>query len=107
VAEPYPTPETLKEIACWPMGDYSAMMDYVRAAWADAGKFEGPKYVPPPGIVETERVEADWYRLATGGWSGNENIVSAMQDNLMFWAIAWEASFRGGLTILRIPEGNR
>jgi hypothetical protein len=33
--------------------------------------------------------------LHTGGWSGNENIIEALEDNFGFW-IFWEASRRGG-----------
>jgi hypothetical protein len=43
-------------------------------------------------------------RLATGGWSGNEDIVCSLQDTNenMFWACFWEKSKRGGLYIFRI-----
>lgn len=33
--------------------------------------------------------------LATGGWSGNEEIIYVLEKTL-FWAIAWEESKRGG-----------
>jgi hypothetical protein len=34
--------------------------------------------------------------LATGGWSGNEEIVRALMDNFIFWSIYWRESKRGG-----------
>jgi len=34
--------------------------------------------------------------LATGGWSGNESIIAALQENLMFWGMYWMESKRGG-----------
>ena len=39
--------------------------------------------------------------LATGGWSGNEDIISALQKT-MFWMIFWEKSERGGAYYFRI-----
>ena len=38
-------------------------------------------------------------RIATGGWSSNEMVISAMQKTL-FWALFWRASVSGGLYIL-------
>ena len=34
--------------------------------------------------------------LTTGGWSGNEDIVTAIQSNYMFWGLYWQMSKRGG-----------
>lgn len=42
------------------------------------------------------RQDGDIYRLSTGGWSGNEDIISAMQDNQMFWLMYWTRTSRGG-----------
>ncbi len=44
------------------------------------------------------------YRMATGGWSGNESIIRSLRDNFMIWTLTWEASFSGGLHIFDIPE---
>jgi hypothetical protein len=34
--------------------------------------------------------------LSTGGWSGNEDLIDALQHNHMFWATCWLRSERGG-----------
>ena len=49
-------------------------------------------------------VEADSYHFNTGGWSGNEEIIDALQRNAMFWARCWEMSKRGGEHVFRLPE---
>lgn len=33
--------------------------------------------------------------LVTGGWSGCEQVISALQETI-FYAAGWESSFRGG-----------
>lgn len=38
----------------------------------------------------------DSLKLHTGGWSGNEDVIGALQENTMFWMFAWEWSKRGG-----------
>ncbi len=34
--------------------------------------------------------------LITGGWSNNEQVISALQQNLVWWGRHWESSTRGG-----------
>lgn len=34
--------------------------------------------------------------MSTGGWSGNESIIHAMQKNRVFWMVSWVKSIRGG-----------
>ena len=40
-------------------------------------------------------------KVATGGWSDNEEMITALQGNFMFWAMFWESSHRGGLFVFR------
>ncbi len=42
-------------------------------------------------------------KLITGGWSGNEDIKSAMFENI-FISICWQASIRGGVSIWNLNE---
>jgi len=35
-------------------------------------------------------------RLHTGGWSGNELVIEAMEKNFIFWTMTWVSSTRGG-----------
>ena len=34
--------------------------------------------------------------ISTGGWSGNEDLIGAMQNNAMLWIMTWVSSRRGG-----------
>lgn len=41
-------------------------------------------------------------RLATGGWSGNEDVIAALTGTC-FAVTFWEATHRGGLHVYRVP----
>ena len=42
------------------------------------------------------------FRISTGGWSGNESIIRAMERNGMMWHLNWVQSRRGGHYIFEI-----
>lgn len=44
-------------------------------------------------------------RLATGGWSGNEDVIAEL-DGTFFRLRFWESSHRGGLHIYEVPAGD-
>lgn len=35
-------------------------------------------------------------KLSTGGWSGCEEIITALSNNIPFWSLYWFSSERGG-----------
>jgi hypothetical protein len=83
----YPTEDTLQRIATWPWTDFEALLEYVTDSVDGYGR---------------AWKENDEFRLVTGGWSGNESIVDALQKNTVFWAIYWYSSQRGGLYTFKI-----
>lgn len=86
----YPTEEFLEAVKNWPHSDSTGLMDEIKRAWMYSHYF---------------RRRGRTYRLSTGGWSGNESIIAAMQSNQIFWGFCWVQSKRGGHYIFEVPEG--
>lgn len=107
--EGYPTEETLQRIARWeitPSGwwaDCRALLAFVRQLWhfGDWGWLEEPLSADGLLIPRPMRL----YRLSTGGWSGNENLIAAMEENFLFWGLCWYSHRRGGHYEFRVEEG--
>ena len=83
----YPDEEALKAIATFDFGDkflnLPSYLKLIRALWHWDDYF---RYNENTGCLE----------LHTGGWSGNESIISALQDHKYFWWVFWYKSKRGG-----------
>lgn len=88
----YPTEEQLNKIKSWDhrQEEVRDFLDYIESLWwaADWGFHLTGKRVL--------RLE-----LHTGGWSGNEDIIGALQGT-MFWWLFWRKSTRGGHYWFRI-----
>lgn len=83
----YPTPELLEKIKDWEPADFEGMINLLRDVW------KYPEYIWRDG-------EGDWH-VSTGGWSGHEEIISAMMQNNVFWLLHWYSSRRGGHYVFR------
>ncbi len=79
----YPTAGTLRAIMFWPVDKRGDLAAFVCEAW---------KY---PERAVYDKAKATLF-LSTGGWSGNESIVGALQENAIFWAVCWYEARRGG-----------
>ena len=84
-----PTEETLETIRQWPY-PFTGLLDYVREAWRDDF---GRTW------VDVDEHKKPVLKLATGGWSANEDIARALRRNHMFRAALWQSSHRGGLDV--------
>lgn len=93
---PYPTEESLDTIRNWSLD---------RAAWPDLMEYIRPYFAEHGAWHKRRRKSNDlrrkWvtvYSLATGGWSGCEEIIVELQyaANRMFWACCWRLSRAGG-----------
>ena len=100
VEDGYPTDATLECIQKWDcVGKEAklALMKYISQAW----------WMPSFGWSQEDFVD-DFgdagvkYSLSTGGWSGNEDLIGAMQKNFLFWGLSWVQSRRGGHYIFEV-----
>lgn len=91
--EGYPTEETLQAIRDWPIGHYRQLLEYVRRTWY---------YPDRVWILQT--LPTLRYALSTGGWSGNEELLGALEENRVFWGTCWFLSQRGGYHEFEVPD---
>ena len=89
----YPTEKELDIIINWKPDkwDFMSFMDFIKSVW----------WMADWGFKRKGRI----FWLSTGGWSGNEDIVYAMENNKnMFWSVCWQSSKRGGHYKFHIPK---
>jgi len=89
----YPDEQVLKIIREWDIfkEDIEKFLELIQSEWkyADMGGFKRKK-----NIVE----------LHTFGWSGNEDIIHALESNFGFWSAFWWKTERGGHYWFEIRE---
>ena len=90
----YPTEEQLEKITAWPALEFYGLMEYIKPIWMYADSNYWTK-------------ENGEYHISTGGWSGNEEIIEAMQQNYIWWATFWQSAERGGHFKFRDTRGER
>lgn len=86
----YPTEGELEKIETWQVDNlkaYHELMDFINSIW----------WSPDFGWRRFENT----YTLATGGWSGNEDIIGALRHNQIFWMMYWKSSERGGKYVFK------
>ena len=91
----YPDEASLKQITEWDV--FSQGIDGLltligeNTNWADRQIYRSGKWVIR-------------YHYHTGGWSGNEDVIEALQQNLMFWSLFWEKTMKGGHYYFKIDR---
>lgn len=88
----YPTWTALEIIKLWHWSDKKGWFEFIKSIWwsRDWGWTEGY------GLDDHIKNKKHTYNISTGGWSGNESIIEAMQENTMMWHFTWVQSRRGG-----------
>lgn len=83
----YPHERCLSAIVEWPIGDDPGFWDHVADCWnTDYGSIE----------LDAARAEI---RFVTGGWSGNEDVIGAIEENSIAYSRYWFRSERGGVHV--------
>lgn len=88
-AEGYPTDEEIASIKSWPYSDPLGWFAHIKSCWW-ATDWGWREQAGKPGKEQTILT------VSTGGWSGNEEIITAMQENYILWGMTWQEARRGG-----------
>jgi len=92
----YPHPYCLYLISNWKIQkfeDCKVLLDFVKQEWKWKNYFS------------FEEKEKEYiYSVHTGGWSGNEGLISALKENHIFWTLCWYSSTRGGHYEFRVVK---
>jgi hypothetical protein len=93
----------LEQLANWASHDAAGALDFLRHTWVTTyGSASDALTAGEAEVVRAEKGER-FLRLATGGWSENEALIGALQQNRMVWLLTWVLHARGGLYIFRYP----
>jgi hypothetical protein len=97
----YPTDAALDIVELWDIADAKGWFDFIKSIWyySSWGWSEGEE---PHEYREGKMVYR--YNISTGGWSGNESIITRMQANEWCWHMNWVQSRRGGHYIFELYQ---
>jgi hypothetical protein len=96
----YPTHYALEIIKMWPWRDPKGWFDFIGSIWWQPN-FGWNPHDYEDDVFKTITLR---YGIATGGWSGNESIIGAMEENSMLWNLTWLESRRGGGYLFQCKE---
>lgn len=104
----YPTEEFLKEVREWKFEtneDLLKWFEFIRPVWYNNDPPWWEESIQPHDIFP-DRYDVRRFNISTSGWSGNEDIIRAMQANEWCWHFTWVQSRRGGHYIfeVKIPK---
>lgn len=98
----YPTDAALDAIRLWHWIDAKGWFKFIEGLWHL--RSWGWKEKDEPHDWDKDKIVHRYY-ISTAGWSGNESIIRAMQQNeFMLWTLNWEQSRRGGHYIFELKE---
>lgn len=96
----YPTDEALAIIEHWGWwSGYPELMKFIEGLWSfkEFGWHKIEHKEDGESVIE--------YQISTAGWSGNESLIYALQENKWHaWSMIWVQSRRGGHYIFEIKD---
>lgn len=95
----YPTEEELKQIAQWDDNDLKGWLEFIGTLWHFGDWGWSVTETLDPVFEQPVRT----YQVSTGGWSGNEEIIRAMQEQWMLWHRSWKVHRTGGHFTFEVP----
>ena len=91
----YPTEEALDKIEKWHYNDPRGWFKFIENIW----------HLTSWGWSKGYNIDGNYlYNISTAGWSGNEDIIRAMQKNKILWSDTWVQSRRGGHYIFEVKD---
>jgi hypothetical protein len=88
----YPTTECLDIIRIWHWSDPSGYLQFIKSVWF----YSNIRWNERDEEHDFKKKMVHRHYISTCGWSGNESIIKAMQENEMMWHFNWVQSRRGG-----------
>lgn len=97
----YPTKAACDVIRLWHWSDPKGWFRFINSVWhlKSFGWDEGEE--PHDWKPDTVTYR---YHLSTAGWSGNEAVIRAMEENVDLWEYNWVQSRRGGHYIFELRD---
>jgi hypothetical protein len=95
----YPTEEVLEIVEKWHWDDIPGWFKFINSIWHLSDwcwKEEDEPHEWSANLKQYKDRIVHRHYVSTGGWSGNESIIGAMQRNDMMWHLNWVQSRRGG-----------
>lgn len=95
----YPTTDALSLIENWHYEYAVTWFDFIHSLWY-ASDWGWHSEVVPHRFREGRNVMK--FDISTAGWSGNESVIKAMQNNEMLWWTTHYQTTRGGHYIFEV-----
>lgn len=98
----YPTEAALQAVKTWdvPTQGLPELFAFIRDIW-HFGDWGWTEY---DGRDRITKRDCHVYSISTGGWSGNESLMDALQDNWMAWAMSFQSMRVGGHYEFRVTR---